>query len=340
MERISRAQIQCMRKSQCCRAVVWRISGRRRQCSGCRRSWRIRQKRRGRPRVRSLDRLIHQVLIEHRSLTQLARRYGMTRQALSYRFLKALESFIRRSRAPNVGGSDSFVLLIDGLRFRFKRRPWVLYLMAFKSPQTSIATFIDPVLQEGPECRDAWRKALKTIPAKNREKIRALVCDNFRGGTTIATENRWVLQLCQFHLKAAIYKLLGRRFRLTVTRRPLREEAYALIQCALTTHSDQQLAASVARLSAIAEQRCLPYRFTMIIREFVRRVEDYRAYMEHPSLQLPRTTSSIESKGRMIRDLMGRARSLKTPRAVRLWATAYVRLRPTVTCRPTTLSTN
>lgn len=337
---ISRAQIQCMGKSQCCEAKVWRINDRRRQCSGCRRSWRIWQKKRGRPRARGLDRLIRQVLIENQSLTHLARRQGVSRQALSYRFLRALESFLRRSHAPRVGGAESSVLLIDGLRFRFKRRPWVLYLMAFKPLDESRATFIDPVLQEGPECRDAWRQALRTIPAKSRAKIRALVCDNFRGSTTIAAENRWVLQLCQFHLKAAIYKLLGRRFRFTVGVRPIREEAYALIQLALTTNSDQRLDAAIIRLSAIADQRCLPYRFTMILREFVRRVADYRAYREHPSLQLPRTTSSIESKGRTIRDLMGRARSLKTPKAVRLWATSYVRLRPTVTCRPATLSTN
>lgn len=329
-----------MRKSQCCRAIIWRINARRRQCSNCRRSWRTWRKRRGRPRVRGLDRLVHQVLIEHQSLSQLARRSGVTRQALSYRFLRALESYLRRSRAPSVGNAENYVLLIDGLRFRFKRRPWVLYLMAFKSPQENSATFIDPVLQEGPECRDAWRQALRTIPKKNRAKVRALVCDNFRGGTTIAAENRWVLQLCQFHLKAAVYKLLGRRFRFTVGLRSTREEAYALIQCALTTDSDQRLNAAIARLRAIADQRCLPYRFTMILREFVRRVADYRAYKEHPSLQLPRTTSSIESKGRTIRDLLGRARSLRTPKAVRLWATSYVRLRPTVTCRSATLSTN
>jgi len=212
--------------------------------------------------------------------------------------------------------------------------------MAFKSPQASSATFIDPVLQEGPECRDAWRVALNTIPPKHRAKIRALVCDNFRGGTTIAAENRWVLQLCQFHLKAAVYKLLGRRFRFTVGMRPIREEAYALIQRALTTSSDQRLTAATMRLSAIAEQRRLPYRFTMILREFVRRLADYRAYRKYPALQLPRTTSSIESKGRTIRDLMGRARSLKTPKAVRLWATSYVRLKPTINCRPAVLSTN
>lgn len=329
-----------MRKSHCCGAIVWRINERRRQCSNCRRSWRTWRKSFGRPRVRGLDRLIHQVLIEHQSLTNLARRQGVTRQALSYRFLRALESFLLRSRATEVGSAHSFVLLVDGLRFRFKRRPWVLYLMAFKHSQASSATFIDPVLQEGPECGDAWRQALRTIPPRSRAKIRALVCDNFRGSTTIAAENRWVLQLCQFHLKAAIYKLLGRRFRLTVGQRPAREEAYALIQCALTTNSSQQLDAAITRLNALADQRCLPYRFTMILREFVRRVGAYRAYKEHPSLHLPRTTSSIESKGRMIRDMLGRARSLKTPKAVRLWATSYVRLRPTVACRPAGLSTD
>lgn len=329
-----------MGKRRCCGAVVWRINDRRRQCSACRRSWTVWPRRRGRPKLRVDDRLIQKVFVEHRTLTRLARDLGITRQALSYRFLRALERYLRRSKAPDPEAAERFALLIDGLRFRFKRRPWVLYLMAFKPPEASRATFIDPVLQEGQESREGWRRALRTIPSKNKAKIRALVCDNFAGSTTIAEENRWSMQLCQFHLTASMRRCLGRYHRFTVSFKSTREEAYQLVQRALSTSSDARLAAATTRLTELADQGQLPFKFTNIIREFVRRLPHYRAYRLQPQLRLPKTTSSIESKGRTIRDLMGRARSLRTPRSLNLWAKTYIRLRPTVVCRPANLSTD
>src|SRR5687768_17139942 len=99
-----------MGKTRCCRAIVWRINERRRQCSACRRSWRVWPKRRGRPRLRSDARLIHKVFVEHRTLTQLARGLDITRQALSYRFLRALEQHLRRSKAPELETAERFAL--------------------------------------------------------------------------------------------------------------------------------------------------------------------------------------------------------------------------------------
>lgn len=323
-----------MGKSRCCNAVAWRIGERRRRCSACRRAWRVRPKRRGRPKLRLDRRLVHRVLLGHRSLTEIARRSGLTRQALSYRFLRALETHLRRSSSPRPPAARDLVLLIDGLWFRFKRRPWVLYLMAFKPPELNTAAFIDPVLQEGPESREGWRRAFRSIPRKAKLRIRALVCDNFAGSNTLADMNRWVLQLCHFHLKASIRRRLGRFHRFTVLSRSTREEAYRLVETALTASEDVQVIAASQRLREIAESGLLPWKFSNILREFIRRLSNYRAYHVHQQLRLPRTTGSVESRGRMIRDVMRRARSVRTPRALKLWATSYVRLKPTITCQP------
>ena len=322
-----------MGKTRCCKATIWRIGERRRRCSVCRRAWRIRLKKRGRPKLRLDDRLVERVLLGRRTLTELARGIGITRQALSYRFLRALELQLKRTRSPTPTAVGDLVLLIDGLWFRFKRRPWVLYLMAFKPPQVESAAFIDPVLQEGPESRAGWIRALRTIPTKSRPRIRALVCDNFAGSSTLANRNRWILQLCHFHLKASIRRRLGRFHRFTVGVRSTREEAYALVETALTTTEVDRLLAAKNRLSEIAQSGSLPWKFSNILREFVRRLSNYRAYHNHEKLGLPRTTGSIESRGRMIRDLMRQARSVRTPKALRLWATNYVRLKPTIVCR-------
>ena len=323
-----------MGKTRCCNAVAWRIGERRRRCSVCKRAWRVRPKRRGRPKLRLDHRLVHRVLLGHRTLTELSRRSGLTRQALSYRFLRALESHLRRGSSPKPPAARDLVLLIDGLWFRFKRRPWVLYLMAFKPPELNTAAFIDPVLQEGPESREGWRRALRSIPRKTKPRIRALVCDNFAGSNTLADTNRWILQLCHFHLKASIRRRLGRFHRFTVQGRSTREEAYRLVETALTTSEESSVLAARQRLIEIADSGLLPWKFSNILREFVRRLPNYRAYHINQRLRLPRTTGSVESRGRMIRDVMRRARNLRTPRALRLWAINYIRLKPTIACQP------
>ncbi|TBR25089.1 hypothetical protein EPO15_02790 [bacterium] len=233
-----------------------------------------------------------------------------------------------------------FVLLVDGIWFRFKRRPWVIYLIALKRPQDDFATFLDPVLRPGTECRQGWIEAFDTIPAVHRPLVRALVCDNFMGSMTIAKVNGWVLQYCHFHVLASLYSKLGLRRPRTVGSIELRREAYELVRTALTTPDESIREAIEFRLMTLANGNLLPFRFSNILREFVRRLDDYRAYRYHPALRLPRTTGSAESMCRMIRDMMGRNRSVATPAALKLWVTVFMRLRHEIACRPAQISTN
>lgn len=321
-----------MGKSRCCGSIVWRKDHRRRQCAVCRRTWRTRLRRRGRPKLRSLDRLLEKVFFERRSLVQLAKQSGLTRQALSYRFLKALESHVARSRGRSVQSKGDLVLLIDGMWFKFKRRPWVLYLLAFKEPRIDRASFIDPVLQAGSESRTNWIRAIETIPARDRARIRALVCDNFAGSTTIAKNNGWILQLCHFHLLASLRKRLGRRHPANVPSLGPRQRGYELVRQALATEDARTLGTVVGRLRELADDPATPWRYGNILREFAKRMPAYHAYRRHPEMTLPRTTGSVESMGRIIRDLLRQTRSLSTPKALKLWVTSYLRMRPEIVC--------
>lgn len=323
-----------MGKSLCCAASIWRFGERRRRCAACRRTWRVRLRRRGRPLRGPDNRLIQRVFFERRSLTELANQHGLSRQALSYRFLRALESHLARSSSRQPEGEGDLVLLIDGLWFRFKRRPWVMYLMAFKPPRDRKAVFIDPILQPGSESREGWIRALDSIPAQSRSRIRALVCDNFAGSTTLAAWNGWIIQLCQFHLLASLRARLGNQHRNTVGARAIRRRGYFLVRTALKTTSDRRLAWARVRLEKLADDPSMPWKFGNILREFVRRLDNYRAYRLNPELGLPRTTGSVESMARVIRDLMHRSRSVTTPKALNLWVTNYLRLRPEIVCNP------
>jgi hypothetical protein len=262
----------------------------------------------------------------------LAKQLGLTRQALSYRFLRALEAYVARSRSQPVQAGGELVLLIDGMWFKFKRRPWVLYLMAFKVPRINKALFIDPVLQAGSESQGNWIRALDTIPAQSRARIRALVCDNFAGSTTIAKNNGWVLQLCHFHLLASLRKRLGRRHPANVPSLGPRQKGYELVRQTLATKGARARMIAADRLRSLADDSATPWRYGNILREFANRMPAYHAYRQHPELHLPRTTSSVESKARTIRDLLRQTRSLSTPKALKLWVTSYLRMRPEIVC--------
>jgi hypothetical protein len=325
-----------MGKSPCCDRNVWVYSDRRRRCSRCLRRWRVRTKKRGRPRRRKDSRLIERVLVRRRSLTELAAERRLTRQALSYRFLRALERRCRPTAA--VIDCDS-ILLVDGVWFRFKRRPWVLYLMATRPLAGQQATFRTPLLLEGPESKTAWLKALDTIPSSDRARIRALVCDNFVGSRAIARAKGWILQLCHFHLIAQFRRRLGYR-NLQTPSRIFRHEAYRLIRIALTTADERQAASIAIHLRQLAKEAIGARRFANLVRQFVLRLPEYRAYRHHPALHLPTTTGSVESMGRVIRDLLRRTRSISSPTALERWVTSYVEVRPHVTCRAGDLRPN
>lgn len=320
-----------MPKSQCCRSIVWVFSQRLRQCSACRRRWRIRLKKRGRKDRRADHRLIAQVFSQRRSLTDLAARLGLTRQALSARLRKVLT---RRSivRFEVAGLGADAILLVDGLWFRFKHRQWVLYLTALRPVLEDWARFFAPVLLEGPESKQAWTKVIGMIPQDIRSSIRAIVGDKFSGCRDIAYRNGWVLQLCHFHLLAQFNGRIKRRS--TTKARVLRQEVYKLMDEALLTTDRKRLETLCMGLKLLIADNDTPKRYRSLVRGFFRAMDDYHAYLRYPELRLPRTNGTSEAMGRRIRDLLNDTRSLSTPLALENWATNLVRLKPTIMCRP------
>jgi hypothetical protein len=333
---ISHAQDLSMRNSRCCPAAnIWRIGERRRQCSTCGRQWRVWKKKRGRPNRRNHDRLIRRVFAEHRTLTQLARVEGVSRQALSYRFLRALSTELKKGRIPAAHlSAERLILLADGLWFKFNRRPWVLYLMALRPIEGNTATFVDPFLLRGRESKVGWKMAFGTIPLDYRARIRVAVVDNFSGSAGLSRENGWLLQLCNFHLLAEFRNKLGLRHPANVSARGLRQEGFDLLNRAVRIKSGSALNSILKRLSLLAERPDAPSKIADMLREFVRNSDKFRAYQLHPELRLPWTNGTLESAGAKMRRLMRRAGGLRTPRSLRLWSTVYLRLHPTITCNP------
>lgn len=314
-------------KSPCCRGTIYRFGNRRRQCRACGRTWRIRRKKRGRKLKRSSVRLPQRVLAEYGRIASWARRRHMSTAAASFRLRGAMQHTLRTTRR-RILPRGRYALLGDGLYFKFKRVDWVMYVMALKPTRSHRAFFLDPVLLQGKESCERWRQAVATIPQGTRKRILAFVSDGFRGSKLVAKEHGWIHQRCHFHLLMALIRRHGRRsYRIKGT--GIRERLLGVVRVLLTTTD-----AVMKRKQTLKAQRllshplCPPWIRKQTI-EFLRTLDDFRAYLIYPELNLPATTNAIESSGKIIRKATSTAR---TPRSVLLRATAFLRLRKSITC--------
>jgi len=227
---------------------------------------------------------------------------------------------------------------LDGLYFRFRGKDWVLYVMALKPIHQNRAVFLDPVLQPGRENLRGWSHAFTTIPASIHRRIRASVSDEIAGIIKLSTSQGWIVQFCHFHLISRLQQCRGRRNR-KLAGRPLREALYQHVRQALELPNGARLQAVLKKLRQLVRQAKALRVIGMIVREFLRRIDHFRAYRKYPQLNLPTTTGSVEAMNRRIRDLMRQTRSISSPQTLQLWATALIRTRPMVICNGKTFST-
>ena len=318
-------------KSPCCHAQIYRFGHRRRQCSACKRTWSIRPKKRGRPRIRMQANVLKQVFLEKYTLNHLVkRRTGIELANFRHRFRQTLKHFVFQPSHPTIP-SGPLVLLADGLWFRFKKRRWILHLMALKSCRDKTAVFLDPILRLGNEGKSGWEQVFLTIAPGPRARIQALVVDNLNGMKKIAKHQGWILQLCHFHLIQK-FQIQYRRQRRKLKGGPVREEIYRLIRQVLETTQEPLLNASLARLKKLTRASCGTRRIQAAVQDFLRSVQYYRSYLMYPQLNLPNTTNTVESMASIIRDLLRRNRCASSPKSLRQWAIALIRLRKKLNC--------
>lgn len=318
-------------KSPCCHDFVRRFGYRRRQCCCCKKTWTIRPKKRGRPRIRIPSKIFSQIFLERFTLQHLAqRRPHVPLPNFRYRFRQALLHFVVRP-SPQKLPRGPLTLLADGLRFNFHRRPWVLYLTAVKSCTGKTAIFLDPILFSGKEGAFRWEQVFATIPLKVQKRIQALVVDNLNGMKKIAKRRGWALQLCHFHLIRKL-QVQWKRPQRALKGGAIRQELYQLIRQALDAPEGPSLQRSLVRLTRLSQTSCGTQRVRAVVRYFLQSVSHYRTYQLHPELNLPTTTNAAESMACVIRDLLRRTRCASSPQALIRWVKALIRLRPTITC--------
>jgi hypothetical protein len=210
--------------------------------------------------------------------------------------------------------------------------------MAVKPCHRSYAVFLDPVLLPGRENMKGWSQAFTTIPAYIHRRIQASVSDEISGIIKLGKSRRWIVQLCHFHLISRLQNCRGRRNR-KLAGRSLREALYQLTRKALELPDGPRLQTVLKKLRRLVRKATALRVIRMIVREFLRRIDHFRAYRKYPKLNLPTTTGSVEAMNRRVRDLMRQTRSIRSSRALNLWATALIRMRPIIMCNGKHFST-
>ena len=313
-------------KSPCCSALVRRFGERRRQCTDCKRTWSIRRKKRGRPRTRHTEHLLRRVLIDGHTLSQEARHFRIRNGSIAARFAGALRSFVAVPPLPLPKGP--YVLVVDGVYFKFARREWVLYLMAVKPVRSHRMYFLDPLLVRGREKVEAWYQAIETIPPPVRKQIRGLVSDGLRGFQGLAVQHNWVHQRCHFHLLASLVRGKGKR-RYRTKGSCVRDQVLKAVRTVLSGAPKAKRDRARQTLRTYITWPTCPAYVRKHALEFLEREQDFRSYLVHPTLNLPTTTNAMESSGRLVRKA---ARTARTPESLKLRATAFLRLKKSVRC--------
>lgn len=312
-------------KSACCRAKIYKYGNKRRQCSVCKKTWTNWKKKRGRKSLRAKKQLIHRVLIEGHSLfSSGVSKSNISNAALSHRFKKAMTSYLDKLEPIKIPDNE-LILVCDALWLKFKKTRWTLYLGILKPVNSSSAIILEPIMHQGRENLDDWKKFMDNIPEYAKIRIKAMVSDGFRGHSGIAKNNNWLNQRCHFHLNALLQCRRGRRKNLPNSN--LREDIYQTIITLLSIESDTTSLTS--HLEEIIRKPECPGKLKMIATNFLNNIDHFRNYMNYPELNIPNTTNSVESLNRIVNE---RCRHIRTPKSYLLRVKTFLRAKERIIC--------
>ena len=309
-------------KSECCGAKIFRFGGKRRQCSACKKTWSMYPAKRGPKFLRKQCHYLKKVFNHGFRVNQLSLNSELSTDAIYKRFARSLDLAVKQKRTIRIRG-DKLILVIDAEWQYFKKELWTLYFLAIKAVDSGQVTILDPILK-----RDKENDAFNRLPLSIKKRIIALISDGIRGIENIAERNNWILQRCHFHLLSKLQKMRGKRA--STYGRLVREEIYCSVKLALSETSTRRLNILCRRLAMLAQEDGCPKMMKMIVRDFLRRLPDFRAYLNYSKLNLPTTVNVMESVNSFVRR---KSATTNTPVSWYKWATARVRLKSKFTCK-------
>lgn len=306
-----------------------RFGRRRRRCVQCGHTWRVWQRRRGRKVKRSDIGYCLRYLTHATPPVRVSSvRRGIPRTTAQRRLERSRDSFLARTPWPALAGG-SLIAVADAW-MQYVERSWYAWYIILLRPVAGTNAAITPLYHhEGRESVMGWQSAFDQLPKDVLSRIIALVCDGHRGLVGEAYWRNWHLQRCQFHLIAAIQ---GRRSRWGASRhRAEGERLSGLVSLILTAPQSDIVREAVNELEALGWQTRSP-QLKRILQGFINHSDDYRTYLRHPELNLPRTSNAAEVFFSLVEEICHRARGFRTVRSLDRWIEAVAKHRQHITC--------
>lgn len=305
------------------RGIRW--GQRRRRCSPCNITWRIRKKKRGRNAKRRTP---------HRALKYLANREAAhLRNVHFYGRVISRDALVKRLPWPRVPQSESLIVIADAFLQYIEHAWYTWYCILVRPVNGEDAAILKPFCRKGTEVAQGWQEAFAAVPGELLVRIKALVSDGHNGLILEAGSRRWLMQRCHFHLIARLQQ--HRSHWAWGLHQREGKRIYAWIMKALETHSSRILTQSLTNLAMIG-RTTTSRDVKRMLSGFLTNYEDYRTYLRYPELHLPTTSNTAEAFVGIIRDLCRRARGFRTVRTMHQWIEALVKARKTIKCRGST----
>lgn len=318
-------------KSKCCGSKIYSFGDRRYQCSKCKKTWRVRKKKRGRKKIRVTTNIVKDVLLRGETLSQRSKRGQLSKKQYLLRYHRLLDKLQSKEYFPKIS-EGKLILIVDGLWTMSNKKRYVVYLMAVRPINQSIAWLVNPMILRGSEIRRKWEIAIESISPEIKKRIVALVCDGISGLPNIAKDKGWIIQRCNFHFIKVMERFRGKK-NSHIENKELREDIYQTIRNAMIVPYGKKYYMILNHLEKLINDNNCPKWVKIHGNEFMRHREAFRSYLRHPELNLPFTTSSMENLCGSVRDLLRRSRGLRTEKSLLKWIKEFIQLKEKITCR-------
>lgn len=317
-------------KSPCCGAKVIRYGKRRWQCTQCQTTWRRRKKKSGRKRIRSSINLLARFFDHAIGSSQARAKHQHFGVRTFQRQLERSRDLFRRTHEwPPLPAQCPLILIADAMVKCIRGRWYTVYFMLIRTVQDTNAWIAPPILLPGKEYLTEWMHALNSLPAHVSTNITALVCDGSGGLLNYAKDRHWLVQRCHFHLIAAIQ---GRRSQWGKSRhRTEGQLVYQAVKEVLEAPTSCDITPLLYRIDDVALSTSSP-QLRRVLRGFVNHVADFRTYLHHPELNLPRTSNTAESLVGCVEELLHRLRGVSNINSLEKWIEAFVKYKGKIVC--------
>lgn len=317
-------------KSPCCGAKINHFGSRRRQCSFCKKTWRVWRKKRGRNKKRLLlGALIKYFDGDFVSIAKEARRRHIHESSLRRRLKCAAIHLVEHGEWLRPEPSAVYILLADAIIKRIRGAWYSAYIMALKDIRKNDALLLPPVILPNRESHGGWTEVLNGIPDQIWKNIAAIVSDGHRGIIDYAHYNNVKVQRCQAHLLMAI---AGRRSYSKWSRhRDEGEKLYRFTQIMFGTRDEEEFRKAMIALEEMG-WLTKSVQLKKVISGFLTSAHEYRTCLKYPELNIPSTNNAVESLISRFQELSHRAHGFASIEAFKIWIIAFVKFKRKITC--------